>query len=182
MYFSFNIHLLATALFSISPALARPTKFEHGEAISPNCLLDFTMGDIQDPRDSVLTLERDATVSSGDLCCDLCARSTENCLFSRYNSTTSNCALIIYDDWKALEEPRYRGEGVCTKGVIREGIVSDKRMDWDQYWIGPCWTPVDLSGGLEVPGQPPYPINSPGGEVPEGHRPEDVQGGKEGRD
>lgn len=122
MQFLLHIDVFVGALFSIVPVLAHPHQYYRRYTLSKNCFRDFTFADIADPREYLLTSQRNANVSSGDLCCDLCMRSSENCLFSRYDEETGQCALIINDDinqdtWD-LYEPQNSVEEVCKAGVL----------------------------------------------------------------
>lgn len=153
-----NAYILAAAL-SLSPALANPRQPQRREAISSSCIPEYTYGSIQDPSTYLPTTPKTASVSSGDLCCDLCHRSVYDCLYSRFDDETGVCEMTVNQDTERLavaESPAERR--VCKAGVLREGIIAQKKPDRNHYWIGPCWTPLDVSGHWQLPGPPPYPI------------------------
>lgn len=144
--------LVLSALYFTNSALARDRELRPREEISKYCLVDYTYGEITDPRNWGLVYHQlDATVSSGELCCDLCIRSTLNCIIAKFDKETGNCAMTINEDSEGLSEPQLKEEEVCTLGVIRGGAIIEKMYDWDHYWIGPCFRPVDLSCGVNIP-------------------------------
>jgi hypothetical protein len=147
---------LIGALCLATSVTARPPP-EAAETTDPDCLKDFTYDTIAAAGgDFVYSSRKYATTSAGYICCDLCHRSNNNCMWAIWNNKTEECEMSINTDedmhgWLGVQ-PTDKQRDRCPLGVWQEGLVQDRVYHESRYYVGPCWNANDWRSKSIWPG------------------------------
>lgn len=80
-----------------------------------------------------------ATVSSGQLCCELCYSSQPDCVLARFREDAGVCELKV----NVAPAGEMGRSAQCPLGVFNQRYVVDHalRRDWEGLIVGPCFDP-----------------------------------------
>ena len=67
-------------------------------------------------------------------------------MLAKFYPETGVCQMSINQKNSTASNEMRREK--CSLGVSSRGGIGAKKYDWDHWTIGPCWTPVDFSGGV----------------------------------
>ena len=152
-----NQPLMRISFFSCLIGALSVTASTH-KPFSEFCRTGFTYGSFVHPIIDLSSNTWNTSVSSGDLCCDMCYTHVDNCMLAQYYPDTGDCEMHINNETSEefnLQPPEYpEEEDKCSNGVSWDGGISQQECDLNHIWVGPCWDPVDLSYGIALPELP----------------------------